>query len=101
MSSGEPQRRLGIDPDRPGRLVLRRQVQPERGDIRRERPGFQPPRTTPQPCQDCGSFTLIPRVRGPRGRRVCGFRTQQNRHGNLAYSLSKSTIFLRFRRQEG
>src|SRR5450755_1468114 len=65
VGGGEPQRRLGVDPDRPGRLVLRRQVQPERGDIRTERPRLQPPRTTPAPIQVCGSFTLVPRFRAP------------------------------------
>ena len=65
VGGGEPQRRLGVDPDRPGPLVLRRQVQPERGDIRTERPRLQPPQTTPAPIQVCGSFTLVPRFRAP------------------------------------
>src|ERR1039457_969451 len=63
VSGGEPQRRLGIDPDRPGRLVLRRQMQPERGDISRERPRVQSPGTKPAPVREDHSFTLIRRLR--------------------------------------
>jgi hypothetical protein len=60
VGGGEPARCLGVDPDRPGRLVLRRQVQLERGHVRRERPRVQRSRAR-QPERPRGqSFTLVP-----------------------------------------
>jgi hypothetical protein len=63
MRDGEPARRVGVDPDRSRSLVLRRQVQPEGRDIRRERPRIQRTRTPHPPRPRRQSFTLVPGVR--------------------------------------
>src|ERR1035438_7925331 len=63
VGGGEPQRCLGVDPDRPGRFVLRRQMQPERGDISRERPRVQSPGTKPAPVREDHRSTALSAVR--------------------------------------
>ena len=88
VSGGEPARRLGVDPDRPGRLVLRRQVQPERGDIRRERPRVQPPRTTPAPLGTAEVSRSSP-LPHPQAVRITASGHSRTAAENLAYTSSK------------
>jgi hypothetical protein len=94
VRGSEPQRRLGVGPDGLDCLVLRRQVQPERRHVRRERPRLQLLSTVHALPAQHQRFALNPRAG----------------HGNYARSArfrlvrkiaSKQSRFLRFRRQEG
>ena len=89
VRGGEPQRRLGVGPDRPGRLVLRRQVQPERRHVRRERTRLQLLAAVHALPPQHQSFVLDPRARHRNSaRNACFGIVRSWRHNVLSSCVS-------------
>jgi hypothetical protein len=97
VAGGKPAHRLRVGVQRPRRLPLGGQVQPERVDLHCERPGVQVLRLRGSPPPDGESFVLVTRIRHGNVARNAAFRNAILPHNTTLSSTFPQVRGLRAR----